>query len=195
MLEKIKEKYIKDKSINVSIKVREIPFNFKIGNELSMMQKLAIVQTALDIATVKEVEDETVDVETVDRNVANKLLEFLIIQNCTDIDLPKGEENQGTIEEIFEFLDILGEKGVRDILKTIDIKLNTKNLYKELSYMLDNSIKEYYEVRRFRNSFLSKIINLFNNVDKEDVNSLKSNLENILKNLDLENIPKEVVDK
>ena len=35
--------------------------------------------------------------------------------------------------------EILGEKGIRDILKTIDSKLNTKNLYKELTFMLDGN--------------------------------------------------------
>lgn len=193
MLEKIKEKYMEDKSINVSIKVREIPFSFKIGNELSTMEKLAIVDTALDIATI-----EDVDIEKIDRNIANKLLQYLIIQSCTDIELPKdekGNDSQGTIEEIFEFLDILGEKGIRDILKTIDSKLNTKNLYKELTFMLDNSIKEHYEVRRFRNSFLSKIISLLGNIDSKDIEALKSlepQLTDILNKLDIDKSNKDI---
>lgn len=187
MLNKIREKYINNKPINVSIKIREIPFNFRICNELSIMDKMAIVSTALDIAIVNDS-----DVEMVNRNVANKVLQYLIIQSCTDIELLKdenGNDKDGTIEEIFEVLDILGEKGIRDILKVINVKLGVKNLYKELSYMLDNNIKEYNEVRRFRNSFMSKLINLIANIDLKDIETLKSlypKLTNILDKLDLD---------
>lgn len=187
MLNKIREKYISNKPINVSIKIREIPFNFRICNELSIMDKMAIVSTALDIAIVNDS-----DVEMVNRNVANKVLQYLIIQSCTDIELLKdenGNDKDGTIEEIFEVLDILGEKGIRNILKVIDVKLGVKNLYKELSYMLDNNIKEYNEVRRFRNSFMSKLINLIANIDLKDIETLKSlypKLTNILDKLDLD---------
>lgn len=187
MLNKIREKYINNKPINVSIKIREIPFNFRICNELSIMDKMAIVSTALDIAIVNDS-----DVEMANRNVANKVLQYLIIQSCTDIELLKdenGNDKDGTIEEIFEVLDILGEKGIRDILKVINVKLGVKNLYKELSYMLDNNIKEYNEVRRFRNSFMSKLINLIANIDLKDIETLKSlypKLTNILDKLDLD---------
>ncbi|MFR4987171.1 MAG: hypothetical protein ACLUCH_07240 [Lachnospirales bacterium] len=171
MLEKIKEKYMQEKSVSVSIKVREMPFSFTIGKEPTTLEKIAIVSTALDIAIVDDI-----DIQTIDRNVANKLLQFLIIQSCTDIELPKDEnknDKDNTIEEIFEFLDILGEKGVKDILRLVDNKLEIKNLYKELSYMLDNSIKEYYEIRRFRNSSLSKIMNFLSNIDSKDIEGLK----------------------
>lgn len=168
MLKRIKEKYENEKNVDVSIKIRGIPLSFKITKEINILTKIGMVSTALDIATV-----EDTDFQTFDRNIANKILEFLIIKECTNIEVFGDEETEETIENIFEFLDILGENGIKSILRIINETLNIKNLYKELSYMLENNIKEFYEIRRFKNSSISRIINLLSNIDEGGLELLK----------------------
>lgn len=189
MLEKIKEKYFEEKNLKVQIKVRDIPLSFSIIKEPTNMDKMSMVETALNVSIIDDV-----DTDKFDRNIANKILEFLIIQNCTDLQLLSNENNEeDTILKIFEALDILGEKGVKDILEVINASLNVTNLYQELSSMLDNNIKEYYKIREFRNSFLSRIINLISNTDLENFDLLKNiepQLSELMKKIDMDKITK-----
>lgn len=175
MLENSEKDSLQNNGVEVSVNINGEDLNFIIYDELPIMNKLAIIDSIMNVVIIDEV-----DYQRIDRNIADRLLKFLIIQNHTNIPLTKIKE-EDTIESIFDFLDTLGTKGVEDIINTINNELNI-SIYDELKTMLENSIQEFYESRRFRNSFLTRIMDSLSNVREEDITKIDE-VVNKLKNI------------
>lgn len=172
MLEKLKDRYKNFQPKEIEILIDEIPFKFKVIRKLSYVEKMTIVNSVLEIAS-SETEK---GIKTFDNNLANVLLQLLIISRCTDLEFFDNNKEDGSIEELLEIYDILTEFGVKEIISQISKILCDFDILGNLKRMLDEQLIETHRILNIENSISFQLINLLDNAS----NGLNMNTNNIL---------------
>lgn len=177
MLEKLKDRYKNFQPKEMEILIDEVPFKFKVIRKLSYVEKMTIVNSVLEIAT-SETEK---GIKTFDNNLANVLLQLLIISRCTDLEFFNNNREDGSVEELLEIYDILTEFGVKEIISQISKTLCDFDIFGSLKRMLDEQLIETHRVLNIENSLSFQLINLLDNIS----NGVNSDTDNILEKFEV----------
>lgn len=177
MLEKLKDRYKNFQPKEIEILIDGVPFKFKVIRKLSYVEKMTIVNSVLEIAT-SETEK---GIKTFDNNLANVLLQLLIISRCTDLEFFNNNREDGSVEELLEIYDILTEFGVKEIISQISKTLCDFDIFGSLKRMLDEQLIETHRVLNIENSLSFQLINLLDNIS----NGVNSDTDNILEKFEV----------
>lgn len=177
MLEKLKDRYKNFEPKEIEILIDGLPFKFKVIRKLSYVEKMAIVNSVLEITT-SETEK---GIKTFDNNLANVLLQLLIISRCTDLEFINNNREDGSVEELLEIYDILTEFGVKEIISQISKTLCDFDIFGSLKRMLDEQLIETHRVLNIGNSLSFQLINLLDNIS----NGVNSDTDNILEKFEV----------
>lgn len=177
MLEKLKDRYKNFEPKEIEILIDEVPFKFKVIRKLSYVEKMTIVNSVLEIAT-SETEK---GIKTFDNNLANVLLQLLIISRCTDLEFFNNNREDGSVEELLEIYDILTEFGVKEIISQISKTLCDFDIFGSLKRMLDEQLIETHRVLNIENSLSFQLINLLDNIS----DGVNSDTDNILEKFEV----------
>lgn len=177
MLEKLKDRYKNFQPKEIEILIDGVPFKFKVIRKLSYVEKMTIVNSALEIAT-SETEK---GIKTFDNNLANVLLQLLIISRCTDLEFFNNNREDGSVEELLEIYDILTEFGVKEMISQISKTLCDFDIFGSLKRMLDEQLIETHRVLNIENSLSFQFINLLDNIS----NGVNSDTDNILEKFEV----------
>lgn len=177
MLEKLKDRYKNFEPKEIEILIDGVPFKFKVIRKLSYVEKMTIVNSVLEIAT-SETEK---GIKTFDNNLANVLLQLLIISRCTDLEFFNNNREDGSVEELLEIYDILTEFGVKEIISQISKTLCDFDIFGSLKRMLDEQLIETHRVLNIENSLSFQLINLLDNIS----NGVNSDTDNILEKFEV----------
>lgn len=177
MLEKLKDRYKNFQPKEIEILIDGVPFKFKVIRKLSYVEKMAIVNSVLEIAT-SETEK---GIKTFDNNLANVLLQLLIISRCTDLEFFNNNREDGSVEELLEIYDILTEFGVKEIISQISKTLCDFDIFGSLKRMLDEQLIETHRVLNIENSLSFQLINLLDNIS----DGVNSDTDNILEKFEV----------
>lgn len=177
MLEKLKDRYKNFEPKEIEILIDGVPFKFKVIRKLSYVEKMTIVNSVLEIAT-SETEK---GIKTFDNNLANVLLQLLIISRCTDLEFFNNNREDGSVEELLEIYDILTEFGVKEIISQISKTLCDFDIFCSLKRMLDEQLIETHRVLNIENSLSFQLINLLDNIS----NGVNSDTDNILEKFEV----------
>lgn len=177
MLEKLKDRYKNFQPKEIEILIDEVPFKFKVIRKLSYVGKMTIVNSVLEIAT-SETEK---GIKTFDNNLANVLLQLLIISRCTDLEFFNNNREDGSVEELLEIYDILTEFGIKEIISQISKTLCDFDIFGSLKRMLDEQLIETHRVLNIENSLSFQLINLLDNIS----DGVNSDTDNILEKFEV----------
>lgn len=177
MLEKLKDRYKNFQPKEIEILIDGVPFKFKVIRKLSYVEKMTIVNSVLEIAT-SETEK---GIKTFDNNLANVLLQLLIISRCTDLEFFNNNREDGSVEELLEIYDILTEFGVKEIISQISKILCDFDIFGSLKRMLDEQLIETHRVLNIENSLSFQLINLLDNIS----DGVNSDTDNILEKFEV----------
>lgn len=177
MLEKLKDRYKNFQPKEIEILIDGVPFKFKVIRKLSYVEKMTIVNSVLEIAT-SETEK---GIKTFDNNLANVLLQLLIISRCTDLEFFNNNREDGSVEELLEIYDILTEFGVKEIISQISKTLCDFDIFGSLKRMLDEQLIETHRVLNIENSLSFQLINLLDNIS----DGVNSDTDNILEKFEV----------
>lgn len=177
MLEKLKDRYKNFQPKEIEILIDEVPFKFKVIRKLSYVEKMTIVNSVLEIAT-SETEK---GIKTFDNNLANVLLQLLIISRCTDLEFFNNNREDGSVEELLEIYDILTEFGIKEIISQISKTLCDFDIFGSLKRMLDEQLIETHRVLNIENSLSFQLINLLDNIS----DGVNSDTDNILEKFEV----------
>lgn len=177
MLEKLKDRYKNFEPKEIEILIDGLPFKFKVIRKLSYVEKMAIVNSVLEITT-SETEK---GIKTFDNNLANVLLQLLIISRCTDLEFINNNREDGSVEELLEIYDILTEFGVKEIISQISKTLCDFDIFGSLKRMLDEQLIETHRVLNIENSLSFQLINLLDNIS----DGVNSDTDNILEKFEV----------
>ena len=159
-----------DKDINIKEKVIK---NLKIfPNKLNTMEKIGLIEGVVELSI--QVND-IFEIPTINKYLCNKLLDYIIITEYTNI------------KEYFDFEDDKSEEYIENILLYLDVLENAQsNIFmkiekyvniNDMRMLLEQRIEEYKEVRKIKYSSVNQILEFIQNFKIDNLEEVKSILE------------------
>lgn len=155
--------------------IKEIKYNDNIiiyAKKVKYIDKISFINTIKDII----IADENNIAEMINDNLAFKLLDYLILNEYTNLkDILCIKEDEETLENILIILDYIGLSEIKLLKEHIQIQ-NPLEI-DELEMMLKNSLQEIKELRRIKNSSIYQIVDFLQNLHFDNIEELKPLLE------------------
>ena len=155
--------------------IKEIKYNDNIiiyAKKVKYIDKISFINTIKDIV----IADENNIAEMINDNLAFKLLDYLILNEYTNLkDILCIKEDEETLENILMILDYIGLPEIKSLKEHIQIQ-NPLEI-DELEMMLEKSLQEIKELRRIKNSSIYQIVDFLQNLSFDNIEQLKPLLE------------------
>ena len=155
--------------------IKEIKYDDNIiiyDKKVKYIDKISFINTIKDII----IADENNIAEMINDNLAFKLLDYLILNEYTNLkDILCIKEDEETLENILIILDYIGLSEIKLLKEHIQIQ-NPLEI-DELEMMLKNSLQEIKELRRIKNSSIYQIVDFLQNLHFDNIEELKPLLE------------------
>lgn len=155
--------------------IKEIKYDDNIiiyDKKVKYIDKISFINTIKDII----IADENNITEMINDNLAFKLLDYLILNEYTNLkDILCIKEDEETLENILMILDYIGLPKIKSLKKYIQSQ-NPLEI-DELEMMLEKSLQEIKELRRIKNSSIYQIVDFLQNLNFDNIEQLKPLLE------------------
>lgn len=155
--------------------IKEIKYDDNIiiyDKKVKYIDKISFINTIKDII----IADENNITEMINDNLAFKLLDYLILNEYTNLkDILCIKEDEETLENILMILDYIGLPEIKSLKEHIQIQ-NPLEI-DELEMMLEKSLQEIKELRRIKNSSIYQIVDFLQNLSFDNIEQLKPLLE------------------